>query len=622
MADIVADTLVSHPFFTLSWDMFFVVGLDGYIKHINPVCQKILLYPTEEFLASPFVEFIHPQDREYTTSQLIKIALGRDGINFENRYRCRDGSYKWLLWNANFCRETQLIYAVARDITQRKRAEAALKESDERFRLLIDSVKDYAIYMLDEIGCVVSWNQGAERFNGYQAEEILGKHYSCLFSPEDIQSGKPEQLLEIAAANGRFEDETRRLRKDGSEFWGNIVVTALRDEENGKLRGYAIVTRDITERRRANEALQHSKDELEKRVQERTAELQATNQKLKREIKQRTVTEAALRKSKARLRDKTRLLEATLQELQMTQAHLIQQEKMSSLGQLVAGVAHEINNPVSFIYCNIEFANRYSQDLMNLLQLYTKYYSQPEPEIQSLIDAIDLDFVMEDMPKMLSSMKIGAERIQQIVLSLKNFSRHDQVEKKFINIHEGIDSTLLILQNRLKSSSGHPGIKVIKEYGDIPAVECFGGQLNQVFMNILSNAIDALEEQGIGGWGLGIRKLSPSPIPNHQSPIPMIRICTQVKDNGYVVIRIADNGLGMSEQVCRSLFDPFFTTKPPGKGTGLGLWISYEIVVQRHGGKLTCISEPGKGAEFVIEIPIGKQLQFPCAEVSIIPAAS
>lgn len=301
----------------------------------------------------------------------------------------------------------------------------------------------------------------------------------------------------------------------------------------------------------------------------------------------------SLQESEARERQKAIQLEQSLHSLQEAQLQLIQSEKMSSLGQLIAGVAHEINNPISFIHGNISYASIYTRDLIEILRLYQKYYPNPVSEIIKAAEAVDLEYLMEDLPKLLSSMKMGTDRISEIVKSLKNFSRKDTTTKEWANIHQGIDSTLLILSNRLKCKKTKREIKVIKEYGNLPEVRCYPGQLNQVFMNILANAIDALDGYGVAG----IDK-------NNFIPNPTIRIRTEVIENTSVVIRIADNGLGMTPEVQSQLFKTFFTTKPSGKGTGLGLSISYQIVVEKHGGKLKCISAPGEGTEFIIEIPI------------------
>ncbi|MEA5550385.1 ATP-binding protein [Anabaena cylindrica UHCC 0172] len=296
------------------------------------------------------------------------------------------------------------------------------------------------------------------------------------------------------------------------------------------------------------------------------------------------------------LRQKNIDLNHTLHELKLTQSQLIQNEKMSSLGQMIAGIAHEINNPVNFIYGNLKHTEDYAQQLLWLIQLYQKYYPYPELEIKNAQEEADIKFLMEDFPKIFTSMKIGASRIREIVLSLRIFSRLDEADFKIADLHEGIDSTLLILQHRLKSQnidkSGHldqprPQITVMKEYGDIPKIRCFPGQLNQVFMNVLVNAIDALEEA----------------FQNSCCPEPIICISSeQVNEN--VVVHITDNGTGIPEAIQSHLFDPFFTTKPVGKGTGIGLSISYQIITEKHGGSLRCISSLGQGTEFVITIPI------------------
>ena len=320
------------------------------------------------------------------------------------------------------------------------------------------------------------------------------------------------------------------------------------------------------------------------------------------ELLQAVINNLAIAINHAELYEKTRVkaqeLEQALYELQRTQTQLVQSEKMSSLGQLMAGVAHEINNPVSFIYGNVGFASDYIKDFFQFLELYRTTYPHSTPEIQNLAEEIDLDFIIEDLPKLLDSMKIGATRIREIVRSLGIFSRIDQAEYKLIDLHEGLDNTLLILEHRLKATATHPRIGVIKEYGNLPLVECYGGQINQVFMNLLTNAIDAMNEAF---------KQQVASYKDKSELKPTVIITTQVIDSNRISVTIADNGSGIPNDVLPRLFDPFFTTKPVGKGTGLGLAISYQIIVEKHGGSLRCNSLPGCGTEFVIELPI-KQL--------------
>lgn len=297
------------------------------------------------------------------------------------------------------------------------------------------------------------------------------------------------------------------------------------------------------------------------------------------------------------LHDKNQQYRQTLQDLHHAQTQLVQNEKMSSLGQMLAGVAHEINNPVSFVYGNLTYVNRYVQDLFTLLAMYQKHNPRPHPDIQRMVESIDLNFLKEDLPKLVASMKMGADRIRQIVLSLRNFSRTDDSDLRECDLHEGMNSTLMILEHRLKPSPQYPGVQVVKDYGDLPLVKCYPGQINQVFMNILSNAIDALE--------------SMSSDPCYRDRQPKIIIRTRVIESHQgdvphpaIAVYIADNGLGMPEKVREHIFDPFFTTKGVGKGTGLGLSISYQVVVERHHGVLTCQSREGKGTAFYIEIPV------------------
>ena len=318
---------------------------------------------------------------------------------------------------------------------------------------------------------------------------------------------------------------------------------------------------------------------------------------LLQEILERSQIEAELRRSQTTLKEQSQALRETLNQLQQA-PQLLQAEKMSSLGRLVAGIAHEINNPIGFIYSNLSPAQQYTEDLLELIQLYQQHCPHPNSEILVKIKAIDLAFLQKDLIKIFDSMKVGTDRIRQVVLSLRNFSRMDESNFKSVDIHEGIDSTLSILQHRLISKPNYLAIEVVKDYAKLPLVDCSARQLNEVFINILNNAIEAIEELSANRTAQKIEK-NPGRITIHTAVVD-----AAIGEAQWVEIAIADNGIGIPESIQPQIFNPFFTTKPIGQATGMGLSISYQIITQNHKGRLTCFSTPGIGTKMVIQIPI------------------
>jgi len=379
-------------------------------------------------------------------------------------------------------------------------------------------------------------------------------------------------LLDITMPQMNGYEVCQHLKADGKTSGIPVIFLSALDQVLDKVTAFAVGGVDyITKPFHLEEVLARVENQL-------------TIQRLQKKLHEQN---AQLQESEAQQ------LEQALQQLQQAQAQLIQSEKMSSLGNVVAGVAHEINNPISFIKGNLRPVTEYTQDLLRLVQLYEEDLPNPTQAIQEQLEAMDLTFLRNDLPKLIASMSIGADRIVEIVKSLRNFSRLDEAELKAVDIHEGLESTLMILQHRLKDEVGQTMIKVVKEYEELPKIECYAGQMNQVFMNVLTNAIDALHLQ---------KTLAKEA--DNNSPIPTITICTKLLSDFQVGIYITDNGPGIIEEIQQRIFEPFFTTKEVGQGKGLGLSISYAIVVDEHGGQLSCLSVPGQGATLGIEIPI------------------
>lgn len=434
---------------------------------------------------------------------------------------------------------------------------------------------------------------------------IAGFQVSVAISGEDaieqIKYHQPELiLLDVMMPDTDGFETCRQLKTDPlTRDIPIIFMTALSDAED-KVKGLSLGAVDyVTKPFQQEEVLARIRVHLN--ICNLAKTLESQNKLLQYEIEQRERAEAALRdlnhELEQRVEERAQELSNTLQELQQAHVQLVHSDRMSSLGQLVAGIAHEINNPVNFIYGNIIPATEYIQDLLNLVDVYEKNTPYAIPELQRHLSEIDFNFLRSDLPRLLNSMKIGADRIRQIVLSLKNFSRLDEAEMKAVDIHEGIDNTLLILQNRIKARADRTSIQIVKDYGNLPELECYAGQLNQVFMNLLSNAIDALEE----------RDQDQSSNINRPEP-NTIRISTNLLNCNWVQIRIADNGTGIPDEMHDKIFEPFFTTKTRGMGTGLGLSISRQIIEDKHMGRIRCCSRIGQGTEFIIELPNRKEL--------------
>lgn len=568
----------------------------------NPAAENLLGFPAAEVMGKNNYDFFPREEADFFTAKDREVLNSGQILDIpEEQIQTSEGEERIFHTKktAILDREgnPQYLLAITEDITDRKRGELALRESSAQLKQQADREK-----LLNSLTTQIRNSLDFDSIISVAVQEIRAfmQIDRCYFSQyrseqeevfwEIIQESRTRELPDLigcykASDFGTLGEHLLRLETLQIDDIGAITDPIWRQSLSPM--GYQSVLAI---------PIQALSGVVSVVTCAHSAAVRPWSQS-EVELLQAITVQLAIALNQADLytqtRNKAHELEQTLQKLTSAQSQLVQGEKMSSLGQLVAGVAHEINNPVNFIYGNLTHANDYTQDLLNLIELYQKHYPEPVPEIQEEVENIELEFLMEDLPKLLSSMKVGADRIQQIVASLRTFSRMDEAEMKEVNIHDGIDSTLMILQHRLKAKHNQPEIPVIKQYANLPLVECYAGQLNQVFMNVLSNALDALEE----------RDLRRSADEMRQNP-STISITTEMPKPDRVIIRIADNGVGMKESVRNRLFDPFFTTKPVGKGTGMGLSISYQIVTDRHGGSLECTSSPGNGAEFAIEIPL------------------
>ncbi len=568
-------------FFNIALDLLCIADTSGRFRRLNRAWEKTLGYNLKELEGRQFLELVHPDDVAATLAAMSELSEQKPVLKFINRYRAKDGSYRYIEWLS--APQGELIYAAARDISDRKQAENQVKSLLSRTQLLnaisseirnsldLDKILENtvrAVFAELQIDiCTFGWyHHDAEqptwevvkeqrnskvrsRLGGYDyhefpeaIERVMGKQVYCL----DTRDSDDRELATFCQDSGitlYFVLPIHAGNRVGALEMGRVSGDYPWQQEEIRL-------------------------------------MQSIGSQLEIAVYQAQLYEEA--------QNTTKQLQRAYQDLQETQAQLVQSEKMSSLGQLVAGIAHEINNPVSFIYSNLQPAAEYASTLAEIVRLYQCNYPEPPKAIASVLAEVDIDYLCQDFAKLIRSMENGAVRIRDIVKSLRTFSRLDESGLKAVDLHENLDSTLILLQSRLNGHNGHAEIQVIRNYGQLPLVHCYSGLLNQVFMNLLTNAIDAIEER----YHL-----------DSNSYLGQITVITETRGN-QVTITIQDNGIGMSQELQSRILNPFFTTKPVGRGTGMGLPISYQIITKDHQGKLYCSSKPREGTSFTIKLPV------------------
>ncbi|MEZ2238162.1 PAS domain S-box protein [Microcoleus sp.] len=588
-------------------DVIFVIDTEGRYLKIAPTNPSLLYKPPTEVIGKTLGEIMPPEIADFLLNQIRLTAETKQTNSLEYSLPIGD-KYLWFAATISPMQSNTFL-CVARDITERKQGESWLAAQKQILEMIAKSaplddtlnalVKIIEQQCQDVMGSIlILAPDGKHLVNG--AAPSLPESYNAAI--EGIAIGpnvgscgtaiyrKESVIVTDIATDPLWEDYRDFALSFGLRACSSTPIISSNEQLLGTFALY--YTEPHTPEKFEFEFIELVKNLAGIAIERKQAEesLQKLNEDLENRVFQRT---EALRQSDARERERAQQLEQALLELYSTQSQLVQTEKMSSLGELVAGIAHEINNPVNFIHGNIKYVDDYTKQLMELVDLYAEEYPEPNSIILDKIEEMDLDFVSEDLKKIVRSMEVGTKRIRQIVLSLRNFSRLDESEMKPVDLHGGIDSTLLILQHRLKGLNGWPEINVIHEFSNIPLVDCYPSQLNQVFMNIIANAIDAIEER-YQKFSVAAAEANPG----------RIAIATQVIGENMIAVEISDNGTGMPQTTIDRIFNPFYTTKEVGKGTGLGMSISHSIVVQKHKGKIECFSEIGQGTTFRISIPI------------------
>jgi PAS domain S-box-containing protein len=572
------------------------LDLDGVPRFANLYSQNFLGYDFPTLEETPLAQRLGSpelQDLVQEAQQTQTLALSRTVP-----IRRRNGEQVWINWHicllADQLGGPRGLLCIGYDVSDRQGLQTRLMTAEAQLRRLFHLIGDRLV-LVDSQGQYCSKDPaevqrphlGAESFSKLRGQPSFSG--TCL--NESFSDADAEQILTAVKTAITYPQQECHLCLEltpaeiphpevDTSHWLSLWVFPF-------LEGTALLwMQDISEQQHLKFLLEQTQEDLEARVRDRTAQVYDSNKRLQREVVERMQIEDALRRSEEGERDKARQLEATLKQLKRTQAQLVQTEKMSSLGQLAAGMAHEINNPVNFIYGNLTPVRDYFEDILELLHRYQAHYPQPPEAIATWYDEIELPFLQEDLFKILKSMEVGAQRIQTIVASLKNFARLDEMGMKSVDLHEGIDSTLMVLRNRLMGHNQRPDITIIKTYAELPKVTCYASQINQVLMNVFENAIDAIEER----------------LEQQPEPPPEIRVSTHCVEDNSIKIVLQDNGTGIPEEVQCQIFNPFFTTKVVGKGTGLGLSIAYQVIHENHGGTISIMSQPGQ-TRFEIKLP-------------------